>query len=385
MNICSSECSGCGLCAAVCPVAAIRLKPNTEGFLYPGIDSACCTGCELCRRSCPVNSAMEKSAVPELQHCYYAIAADCSMVAASSSGGIFPMLAKQFLAQHGAVIGAAFDRNFAVKLVLIEREDELKQLMQAKYVQAEFPTTLFNQVFTVLKSGRRVLFSGTPCQIAALKSFLKEQEYPGLLCVEVICNSVPSPGVWQSYLHHIASQAGDTVRSVAFRDKSNGWHKYALVIDHGSEKFVQCHKESPYMQLFLQKLISRKSCADCQFKCGKSGADISLGDFWKLHKIAPELNNQTGASMIITHTAAGEKALRGGEFAAFQEFSVSAVELSNPRFFKSLDSNPLRDKYFEKFAAQNQQWFTPDEFLAKHSRNKFWFRIRNFFKALFSR
>ena len=132
------------------------------------------------------------------------------------------------------------------------------------------------------------------------------------------------------------------------------------------------------MQLFLQKLISRKSCADCQFKCGKSGADISLGDFWKLHKIAPELNNSTGVSMVITHTAAGEEALQDVDFAAFVEFSMDAVKLSNPRFFQSLDVNPMRDKYFEKFAAMNQQWFEPDEFLNKHSRGNFWKWIRNF-------
>jgi len=384
MNICGGECSGCGLCAAVCPAKAIGLQPDNGGFLYPVIDPARCTGCMLCRKSCPVNRAKEKSGTPESQHCYYAIAADGDMVTTASSGGVFPMLAKQVLSRHGAVVGAAFDRNFAVKLVLIEHEKDLGQLLQAKYVQSEIPAELFQQVLEVLKSGRRVLFSGTPCQIAALKSFLKGGEYPNLLCAEVICNSVPSPGVWQSYLHHIAAQTGGTVKQVAFRDKSDGWHKFALVIDCGKVKVAQCHKDSPYMQLFLQKLISRKSCTDCQFKCGRSGADISLGDFWKLHKIAPELNNHTGASMAITHTAAGEKALREGDFAAFQEFPMSAVKLSNPRFFQSLESNPLRDKYFEKFAAQNQQWFAPDEFLDKNSQNKLWHRLCNFFKKICS-
>ena len=379
MNICKGECSGCGLCVAICPVEAISFKPDKEGFLHPEVDSLCCTGCSLCQRLCPVNTAMKKTDVPELkQHCYYAIAADSNIVASASSGGVFPTLAKQVLSQNGAVVGAAFDKEFAVKLVLIEHEQELKKLLQAKYVQSEFPATLFKQILEVLKSGRRVLFSGTPCQIAALKSFLNGREYQNLLCTEVICNSVPSPGVWQSYLKYIVATIGDSVKSVSFRDKSNGWHKYASVLDCGSVKVVKSHKESPYMQLFLQKLISRKSCADCQFKCGKSGADISLGDFWKLHKIAPELNNSTGVSMVITHTAAGEEALQDVDFAAFVEFSMDAVKLSNPRFFQSLDVNPMRDKYFEKFAAMNQQWFEPDEFLNKHSRGNFWKWIRNF-------
>lgn len=383
MIICSkNECCGCGLCAVICPRKAISMQPDAEGFLFPEINTELCCNCSLCNKECPVNKANIQTEHPTLEHhCYYAIAADTDTVASASSGGIFPTIARKILEQGGAVIGGAFDANFNVKLILVENEKNLEKLKQAKYVQAEIPQDLFGQAEEVLKNGRRLLFSGTPCQIAAFKNFLKGKEYPDLLlCAEVICHSVPSPGVWQSYLRYLTETNGDRVKSVAFRDKSAGWHKFSLVINYGDKKNSQTHKESPYMQLFLQGLISRKSCTDCRFKCGYSGADLSLGDFWKLHKIKPELNNSTGVSMVITHTPAGETALHECNVAVLKEFTMDAVKISNPRFFDSHIPNPKRDKYFEKFAECKQKWFAPDDFLKKSSKRSLLHKIVAFFK-----
>lgn len=382
MKICNGECCGCGLCAALCPTKAIVMRSDAEGFLMPEINEDLCCNCSLCQKSCPVNQAQVKEVENKAEmHCYYAISADETFVGTASSGGVFPTLARQILTRGGAVVGAAFDEQFAVKLSIAENENDLKSLLQAKYVQSEIPIELFDTVLQILKQGRNVLFSGTPCQIAAFKSFLKGREYENLLCVEVICNSVPSPGVWQSYLRHVVEKTGSPIKSVAFRDKSLGWHKFSLVVDCGEIKVAKMHKFSPYMQLFLQGLISRKSCAVCPFKSGRSGADISLGDFWKLHKIKPELNNSTGVSMVITHSPAGEIALRACEFSAFQEFPMATVQVSNPRFFTSLIPNRNRDKFFEKFAARNGQYFAPDEFLKKSSKRNFLQKLFGFFHS----
>ena len=200
-----------------------------------------------------------------------------------------------------------------------------------------------------------------------------------MLCAEVICHGVPSPAVWRSYLAYVENSLYAPVKAVYFRDKSINWHKYALNIDCGKEKFLQCHKESPFMQLFLKELISRKSCSDCQFKSGKSSADLSLGDFWNLHKFDPQLDNSTGASMVIVHTESGMSALKKCNWAHFKQLPMECVKICNRAYSESMQAHPNRDKYFAEFAAANQCWVTPDKYIAKKCKKSFFSRIKTFF------
>ncbi|MBQ4107648.1 MAG: Coenzyme F420 hydrogenase/dehydrogenase, beta subunit C-terminal domain [Lentisphaeria bacterium] len=370
MKVAAGECCGCGLCVAVCPQKCILMLPDAEGFPVPQVDESCCVQCQRCRKLCPVNREPAEAAActPADPHCFYAISADAGMVAAASSGGIFPQLASRVLAGGGAVVGAAFDENWDVRITLIEDAALLVKLMQAKYVQAETPPELFRDAAQILKAGRQLLYTGTPCQIAAFRRFLGPGEWPGLLCAEVICHSVASPAVWRSYVRHTAGLAGSPVQAAAFRDKVSGWHQFSLTLDCGGRKYQQTHRESPYMRLFLRELISRKSCAACGFKQGSSGADMSLGDFWKLRKIAPAWNNDTGASMVIVHTEKGRAALAQCEFAAWQEFPMDVVKISNRAFYQSTPPHALRDDYFAAFAENGMQWFDPGRFFQKQSR-----------------
>ena len=381
MKIANQECCGCGLCAAVCPVGCIAMQPDEEGFSVPCVDESKCIRCDKCKKSCPVNFCAKKE-TPKVDHarCFYAISADAKQVANASSGGVFPALALQFLCRGGAVIGAAFDRNFDVQLRLIEKMDDLPDLMQAKYVQASVPQDLFADAMKILAEGRALLFTGTPCQIAAFRSFCGAKDYPHLLCAEVICHGVPSPAVWRSYLDAVSRRVSSGIKAVFFRDKSAGWHKFSLRIDCKETQVTQVHKDSPYMQLFLQELISRKSCTECVFKEGKSGADLSLGDFWKLHKIAPERNNSTGVSMVIVHTNSGMDALELAEWEVFQEFSMDCVKVSNRAYFQSIAPHPRREEYFAEFRNSGSKWFDPSNFIARKRKKSLIQRIAALFR-----
>ena len=380
MIISLQECCGCGLCAAVCPKKCISMRADAEGFLFPHVDEKQCINCNLCKKSCPVNLNSGKSLPPaDEKRCIYAVSADTAQVAEASSGGVFPALAKSFLLQGGGVVGAAFDQKFDVELKLIENIEHLPSLMQAKYVQASLAPQLFQQAEELLQSGRPLLFTGTPCQVAAFKSFCGKADYPNLLCAEVICHGVPSPAVWRSYLSFVAQSFKEPLNAVYFRDKSVDWHKFSLRIDCGTEKFTQVHKDSPYMQLFLNELISRKSCSNCAFKGALSCADLSLGDFWKLRKIAPAMDNSTGVSMVVVHTEAGMSALKKCNWASWHEFPMESVKISNRAYAESIQPHPCREDFFARFIAGEQQWFDPSAFLQKRRKKSLFRKIVEFF------
>ena len=379
MNISQQECCGCGLCVAICPLKCITMQADAEGFFFPHIEEDKCINCGLCQKSCPVNLNAGKP-LPSTagDHCIYAVSADAAQVKNASSGGVFPALAQSFLLRGGGVVGAAFNQQFDVELKLIEDSALLPALMQAKYVQASVPPQLFQQAVNLLQNGRPLLFTGTPCQVAAFRSFCGKRNYPDLLCAEIICHGVPSPAVWRSYLSFVTQNFKEPVSAVYFRDKSTGWHKFSLRIDCGKEKFIQTHKESPYMQLFLDELISRKSCGNCAFKGALSSADLSLGDFWKLKKIAPSMDNSTGVSMVIAHTEAGMAALKKCSWASWHEFPMTCVKISNRAYMESVPPNPSRKEFFARFIAEKQKWFAPTGYFQKKRRRKLLGKIADF-------
>lgn len=379
MDITNKECCGCGLCATVCPKACISMKLNDEGFYYPSIDESVCIKCSLCSKHCPLNN--EDKNKPSLEYeCFYAISADSDNVLKSSSGGIFSLLAKKTLSDNGVVVGAAFDYNFNVEMKIVDNLSKLNTLMQAKYVQATLPTELYKKIKTILSTNQKVLFTGTPCQIAALKSYLSPNTYDNLLCAELICHGVPSPGVWQSYLKYLTNQTNQPIKEIFFRDKKNGWHDFALTIKHESTELSESHKKSPYMQLFLKDIISRNSCSSCSFKGGKSGADLSLGDFWKLSKIAPKLDNNTGASMVIVHSEKGKDLIESCNFSVLKKFDNDCINISNRAFFSSIANNKLRKAYFSEFKSNNFNWFNPSKYITKPSSiQKIIQKIKNIF------
>lgn len=295
------KCTGCAACYVSCPQDAIQMRPDQEGFVFPLVDESRCVNCGLCERRCPVRTVGKRDATPM---CYAAKSNNIRLVLESSSGGMFSELALPILRNGGVVFGAAYDdKTLDVKHIAVQTVEDLSKLRGSKYVQSEVGL-IYRQVKDVLIRGCSVLFSGTPCQIAGLKAYLGEN-YDKLLTVEVICHGVPSPKLFDELKREMSKRHG-ALATISFRDKSEGWSSRAITGWYVSGKKIREKGNlNDYFKAFLSRLILRHSCEDCQFNDGKSGADVTLGDFWGAGCIKEWMNDDTGISAVILHTAKG--------------------------------------------------------------------------------
>ena len=316
-------CTGCTACAAVCPKGAIVMKADEFGFIHPEINSEKCVNCALCEKSCPilvplVNKEFEPKA-------FAAMSLDEKIRLESSSGGIFTEIAKTILSEGGAVFGAAYNENFGVEHVCVESESELYKLRGAKYAQSTIDG-VFKEVKERLVKGQKVLFSGTPCQVGGLKAFLSK-EYENLIMVDFICHSVPSPMAWEKYVNYRAEKdnGGKLPTEINLRSKISGWSRYqysnVFTYDNGKTHTANSG-ESLYIKLFVGGYISRQSCENCKFKGFNRVSDITLGDFWGVWDIHPEMDDNKGTSAVIVNS------IRGSEILAVLKDRIAVKEVA---------------------------------------------------------
>lgn len=323
------QCCGCAACVQKCPKHCITMKADSEGFLCPSIDVDVCTNCGLCESVCPFAHNVEpKRPIKVLS----AINPNENIRINSSSGGIFTLLAERIIANRGIVFGARFDNQWQVILDYTESVEGLSAYRGSKYVQAD-TKKVYYQAREYLKQGRQVLFSGTPCQIAALRHYLGNTDTTNLLTVDILCHGVPSPLVWKDYLQlncnkHLnaarkAANGGSTVfsslnpmsliKDIRFRDKTDGWRKFRFVLNfaepsgEGEQSSVlsSYYGEDPYMQSFLANYNLRPSCYQCKVKGGRSGSDMTIADFWGVDELHPEMNDDKGVGIVFVNTAKG--------------------------------------------------------------------------------
>lgn len=363
------DCCGCEACAQCCPKRCISMQEDGEGFLYPRVDHSLCIDCGLCEKVC---SVLHQDTPSEPLTVYAAKNPDDEVRRASSSGGIFTLLAESVLAENGVVFGARFDKDWNVVHDYTESKKGLGAFRGSKYVQSRTGET-FNQAERFLKAGRKVLFSGTPCQIMGLKRYLRK-EYDNLLTVDFVCHGVPSPLVWRKYieetlvrqdekiqfrptLNHLFSDEMPLIEGISFRDKCLGWKKYSFaltlskVTTAGEKNTVSLSSifyDNAYMQAFLANLTLRPSCHACPAKCGRSGSDVTLGDFWGIEKIAPELDDDRGCSLLIINNP-GVKGKLQKEGCLLAEYPISEVIPYNPSVAYSVDMPNNRDFFWHMF------------------------------------
>ncbi len=358
-------CCGCSACVQKCPKQCISLKEDNEGFLYPIVDKESCIDCGLCEKVCPVLHQGEPHKPLQV---YAAKNEDEEIRRQSSSGGIFTLLAEKVIQEGGVVFGARFDEHWEVRHDYTETVEGLAAFRGSKYVQSRIEDN-FRKAEMFLKQGRKVLFSGTPCQIAGLKRFLRK-EYENLLTVDFICHGVPSPGVWRKYLKETVARMCDKnsvstdpismedahVESISFRDKSSGWQKYsfALTLSATSRSGVkntvslcEVFSRNSFMRGFLANLYLRPSCYACPSKLGKSDSDVTLGDYWGIQSSIPDMDDDLGISALSINTRKGGKYYNGIQ----AEFRVATYEdlcNKNPAFEYSCQIPTSRKKFYEE-------------------------------------
>ena len=294
------DCCGCTACENICPKGAITMQPDSLGFLYPQISKEKCIKCGLCKKVCAFNTDYDKNANFKEPNVYAVRHKDMNEIATSRSGAVFIALSDCILSNNGVIYGVGYTGHFRVVHKRAVNKVERDEFKGSKYVQSDL-NGIFKQVKSDLQNDKFVLFSGTPCQIAGLKSFLilSGIKRDKLYLVDIVCHGVPSPYFWRDYIEYLENKTKQKVIGVDFRDKSKfGWSAH-------KESF---QFEDTYTYTFYQHIMFRRSCGICYFTNLQRPSDITIGDFWGWQKVDPEFNaDDKGVSLVLINTLKGQK------------------------------------------------------------------------------
>jgi coenzyme F420-reducing hydrogenase beta subunit len=316
-------------------------RDREEGFDYPVANPDICIGCGKCESVCPVLNPAD----PSESLSAYAVRCD-GYVRNSSSGGVFPALAKAVINEGGVVFGAVMEPDMTVGHAEAQSMEEVERMRGSKYVQSDLYSVFFD-VREYLKAGRKVLFTGTPCQVAGLNGYLGGNN-DNLVTVDIACHGVPGPGLWEMYVKALGKRAGADVKDADFRDKSRGWRHYVFKTTYASGSAVcVTAADDPYMALFMQDMTLRPSCYSCPAKGGRSHSDLTLADLWSVAKAVPEMNDDKGVSGVLVNTEKGRRLFERIQTEYKQEVPVEDVKSENGGFAESLPIPEKRAEFFE--------------------------------------
>lgn len=334
------DCTGCWACANICHKSCITMKTDKDGFDYPIVNESICIKCKKCINICPILHKQEIQNNPVAYACFNK---DEEIRKESSSGGIFTLLAINIIEDNGVVFGARFNDLFEVEHNYVESVEDIKVFRGSKYVQSKIGYT-FTEVKKFLEDGRKVLFSGTPCQVGGLKSFLGK-EYENLICTDIICHGVPSPLAWDKYKNEISN--GKKINNISFRDKTYGWKDYSFRMDfEDGTRYFEKGSENKYIRGFIGDIYLRNSCYKCKFKNLHRESDLTLADFWGIENINKNMDDGKGTSLIIVNSYKGSqymKKIKG--FLNIEDVNLEKTILYNKSAIESSYNNPRR-KYF---------------------------------------
>lgn len=363
------QCCGCNACGDICPKGAISFPQDEEGFWYPKVDLEKCVNCGMCNKICPLQNmdkvkSAEKLNPPKVVGGYHkniAIRFD------STSGGIFSALANAMYKEGGYVSGAIQNSDLTVCNLISNDKSDLARLRSSKYVQSS-AIGLYKEIKKLLIAGEKVLACGSPCQMGALRSYL-EKDYENLIIVDFLCRATNSPKAYRKYMDMLEKQYGGKVVYVKAKNKEHGWHSLArkVVFDNGKEYYGEGHDDH-YRRGYHWNMFERPSCYDCKFKEIPRNSDITLGDFWGVDKVAPDLEQNLGTSMVMLNTPKGEAFFEKiksklvcrdftlndvlpGNHAALLE-PVKYPPIDRNALFRDMDSMPfdeLANKYFPEY------------------------------------
>lgn len=339
-------CTGCSACASICPSECIKMQPDIDGFLYPQLNSDRCVNCNLCSKVCPIEKNVDRNGIKSL----LAYSNTDEIRKKSTSGGFFTLISDWILRKKGVVYGAVYTEKFEVIHTRADEEISRNKMRFSKYTQSDV-SKIFCSVQQDLADGKTVLFTGTPCQVAGLNSYLEKKKInkENLYTCDFICHGVPSPKLWKDYLCFIEEKYSDTIINVNFRDKINGWHKPQLTFS--MSEHIQTNPEAcePFYFLFYNGCVLRESCYKCQYTNLDRPSDITMGDCWGIEKNHPELDDNKGLSLLLINTEKGERLISffSGENERFVPLSLD--DIHQPHLSKPARRSQKRDQFWQDY------------------------------------
>lgn len=345
-------CTGCGLCAEKCPQKCISMREDAEGFRVPAICESECVECGACLRCCPATAA-STPLYSKFQRSYFCgIIKDDAMLLKSSSGGVFGVLADYILGIGGYVCGCVYTDDLEPIHILTNKESDIEKMYGSKYVQSRVEHC-FSAIREKLGRDEAVLFTGTACQVAALRLYLGK-EYPKLYCVEILCHGVPSPGLFKKYKQYLEGKLRGKVTDIRFRDKRrDGWgceHRTCIVYEKSGKAFEKRPILPAYFSAFFYGLNLRESCYRCRFAVSERVADLTIGDFWgSWHKYGKRFKE--GISVVGINTEKGKTLAEGiaDSFKLFEILPEAEAVVSNDNFTHPIKRPKERDAFYSGF------------------------------------
>lgn len=333
------SCTGCGTCEARCPFGAISFEKDTIGFAYPHINAEKCTKCNLCESACPALADLNC-----IKHsagtCYAAFASDKPK--SSSSGGSFYAIAKKIIADGGVAYGAAMTDGVSIRHERIDDPSSIDRLCGSKYIQSFISPDIFKSVETDLKKGLPVIFSGTPCQVAGLRLYLRK-DFDNLYTIDLVCHGVPSPGVFSDYIRYCEKLRHQSIAGFLCRDNRAGWNnifKSTIKYTCGKEEY-NTGLANLWNRIFFSELITRMSCHECRFTQMHRVGDLTLGDFWGI-KTVRDYAVSRGVSLLMCNTPKGKRLLSEANI-NIEPATTNIKE--HPNLFHPTKANTQREEF----------------------------------------
>lgn len=341
-------CCGCRGCEQICPQKCISMDTDSEGFIYPVIDKEKCIDCKLCEKVCPIKDGgyENNEGVLDKPKAYGGYNRNINIIEKSTSGGAFTAIINSFFSEKIIVFGAGFNENLVVKHFCANSMKDVEKLRGSKYVQSDIQDS-YLKIREFLKEGKKVLFSGTPCQVAGLKSFL-QIDYDNLFCVDIVCHGVPSPKVFELYKKYLEEKNNSKLIEINFRDKSKrDWHMPFVTHKYSNGKSKkEVHSDDDFIIGFYKDYYVRPICHKCPFTKVKRVSDITIADLWGVEQINSKLNNSRGTSLILLNT---KKAINiKANLSNYLELEVIDIEKAiefNPQLKHPTQPNQNRDKF----------------------------------------
>lgn len=322
-----NKCMGCGACYNACRSDAIKMEADYTGFLYPVVDENKCIDCKLCEKACPQLSTIKDSVINP--KAYIAQNKDDEIRRQSTSGGAFTAIANEVIKQGGVVFGAAFEEDYTVRHISVENEKELEKFRNSKYVQSDIGET-YKSAKEYLLKGRKVCFSGTPCQIHGLKKYLGK-DFDNLITVDVMCRAVPSPKVFKKYLDD-RYRKYPNMEKVVFRDKARGYSYSTLSIYDKNKNLYRGGSEyDQWLRIFFKGFCNRESCFDCNFQTGNRISDFTLWDCWGTQNYSPKMDDNKGTTNVIVWTSKGLELFNSINSLRIKEIGIENIDASLER------------------------------------------------------